>query len=115
VDFAIIADSYLEVARASALECEEDALQVVAACFESGLKSVLLPGTSLPDKFFTLASGFAGQVLQRFRNYQIRVALVLASEHGGPQRFREMVAEENRGAAFRVFEDHSAATAWLLE
>jgi Domain of unknown function (DUF4180) len=55
------------------LESAEDVVEVIGACFEHGVMSVLLYGENLTEGFFDLSSGEAGVVLQKVRNYYIRV------------------------------------------
>jgi Domain of unknown function (DUF4180) len=104
------------VAGARVLESAEDVVEVIGACFEHGVGSVLLYGENLTEGFFDLSSGEAGVVLQKLRNYRIRVAVVVSSQGGTRQsdRFREMMVEESRGNDFRVFEDRVEAVGWLV-
>lgn len=90
-------------------------MDIIGICFENRARSVLLYAENLTERFFDLSSGEAGAILQKFRNYRIRVAVVV-SPGGSPQsdRFREMVAEERQGDDFRIFDDRDAAEAWLI-
>jgi hypothetical protein len=76
--------------------------------------SVLLYSHNLPDAFFDLSSGQAGAILQKLRNYRVRLAVVCPP--GSVQfssRFGEVVAEERRGQYFNVFETRDEAREWL--
>ncbi len=92
----------------------EDALDLVAACMEHDAASVLLESHALPAAFFELRSGFAGEFLQKFSNYQIRLAAVFPSEAEYGDRFREFLSEARRGRAFRAFSARAEAEAWLF-
>jgi sugar phosphate isomerase/epimerase len=92
----------------------DDANLLLEACFSNGLRLVLLYAKNLTDGFFDLSSGEAGAVLQKLRNYGVRLALVCPP--GSVQfssRFGEMLAEEQLGSHFGVFETREAARAWL--
>jgi hypothetical protein len=91
----------------------EDAMDLVAACFEHDAERVLLESRVLPAAFFDLSSGFAGEFLQKFSNYRIRLAAVFPSEDGYSDRFREFLLEARRGSHFRVFASRSEAETWL--
>jgi hypothetical protein len=91
----------------------EDALGLVAACMEHDSERLLLESDRLPAAFFDLRSGFAGEFLQKFVNYQIRLAGVFPSEDGYSERFREFLLEARRGRGFRVFAARAEAEAWL--
>ena len=54
----------------------EDAGLVVEACVSNNVDSALLYAANLPEKFFDLSSGEAGAILQKLRNYRIRVAVL---------------------------------------
>jgi PadR family transcriptional regulator, regulatory protein AphA len=95
------------------LASEQDALDLVGACGESGARRLLIPTGCLGADFFDLRSGLAGQVLLKFSNYRITVAAVVAPEVSTQGRFGEFVWETNRGKAFRVFASLEDARAWL--
>jgi hypothetical protein len=87
---------------------------VIEACLSERVRSVLLYAQNLTHAFFDLSSGEAGAILQKLRNYRIRLAVVCAP--GRVQfssRFGEMLAEEQRGPHFSVFETRTAARQWL--
>jgi hypothetical protein len=92
----------------------EDIDQVLEACFSAGARAAVLYAENLPAPFFDLSSGQAGAILQKLRNYGVRLAVV--SRPGGVRassRFGEMVAEEGRGPHFGLFETRDAAREWL--
>ncbi len=91
----------------------EDAMDLVAACFEHDAERVLLESRVLPAAFFELSSGFAGEFLQKFSNYRIKLAAVFPSEDGYGDRFREFLQEAKRGRGFRVFTTRAEAQTWL--
>jgi hypothetical protein len=92
----------------------QDGGLLVEACWSAKTKDAMLYPANLPDEFFDLSSGQAGAILQKLRNYRIRLAVVCPP--GTVQfssRFGEMVAEESRGNHFRLFESREEARAWL--
>mgnify|MGYP000660045212 CR=1 FL=1 len=81
---------------------------------EGGTEAALLYAENLPAAFFDLSSGQAGAILQKLRNYGIRLAVVCPPGHVRfSRRFGEMVSEERRGSLFGVFETRRAAREWL--
>jgi hypothetical protein len=91
-----------------------DADLVLEACFSSGAASALLYAQNLTESFFDLSSGEAGAVLQKLRNYGIRLAVVCVPESVRfSSRFGEVAAEENRGDRFQLCESRQAALEWL--
>jgi hypothetical protein len=92
----------------------DDVLDLVGAGYEHRARSILLYAENLPERFFDLSSGEAGALLQKLRNYHLRLAVV-APEQSVPvsRMFGEMAREESRGGDFRLFEDEASAIAWL--
>jgi len=106
---------YIEYASAEmTLNSEGDALDIIAACFESNTNLVLLHSEILSENFFNLRTGLAGMVLQKFINYQVKVAVIIKNEENFNDRFREMVLEANKGNNFRFFKTIIEAEPWLL-
>ncbi len=92
----------------------EDARLVIEACISNNVDSALLYAANLPEKFFDLGSGEAGAILQKLRNYRIRVAVVCApGDVCFSSRFNEMAEEESRGDCFRLFDSRRTAQEWL--
>ena len=92
-----------------------DVVDIIGSCFEHEARAVLFYAENLTEHFFDLSSGEAGTILQKLRNYHIRLAVVMP-QNGLHQseRFRELAAEENKGDDFRLFDDRASAEAWLL-
>jgi hypothetical protein len=91
-----------------------DANRVIEACWSGGASLALLYAANLPEAFFDLSSREAGGILQKFRNYGIRLAVVCPEGSiRFSSRFREMVAEEQMRRHFAVFETRDEALEWL--
>jgi hypothetical protein len=92
----------------------DDASVVLEECFSNGVGLVLLYAKNLTEGFFDLSSGEAAAILQKLRNYRVRLAVVCPP---GAVRFSthfgEMVAEEQPKGFFGVFETRSTAVDWL--
>jgi hypothetical protein len=108
-----------EYAGIAFIECVEDitqigdALEIITACIENETNLLLVDTSRLPDEFFDLSSGFAGEFLQKMQNYRVRVAAVIPTDHSHSPRFREFLAEARTGRTFRAFGDRESAEVWL--
>jgi hypothetical protein len=92
----------------------DDATLLVEVCLSSRVSAALVYTPNLTDKFFDLSSGEAGAILQKLRNYRIRLAVVCAPDSVQfSSRFGDMHAEESRTGYFQVFESVQAAREWL--
>jgi hypothetical protein len=97
------------------LRMPTDVVDLIGACFEHGARSVLLYAENLPERFFDLSSGEAGEILQKLRTYRMRLAVVAPEERVlMTARFREMEREERLAGDFRLFEDEQSAREWLV-
>lgn len=87
---------------------------LVEACAAARTHDALLHPANLPAAFFDLSTGIAGEYLQKWRNYRVRVAVLCPpGAVAFSSRFPEMVAEESRKGNFRLFETRAPAVAWL--
>src|SRR5262245_47954264 len=90
--------------------------RVIEECFSGGATAALLYAANLPPAFFDLSSGQAGAILQKLRNYRIRLAVVCpAGSVKFSSRFGEMLADERRWPYFGLFETRQAASEWLRQ
>jgi hypothetical protein len=91
-----------------------DVDKLIEACFSNRSLRALLYSSNLPPAFFDLSSREAGAILQKLRNYRIRLAVVVDSTQPSfSTRFGEMVAEEQRGRDFGIFDNRADALDWL--
>lgn len=90
-----------------------DASLPIEACLSYGTDALLLRAEDLPEAFFDLSSGVAGDVLQRFANYRIRLAVIAVPEKFS-SRFADLLAEERGRGRFGAFDEPAAARTWLL-
>ena len=91
----------------------EDVITVLEACFDNAVDRLLLYSENLTDHFFDLSSGEAGEILQKLRNYHIRLAIVRSPTLRLSRRFGELMADESRGSYFRLFDERADAQEWL--
>jgi hypothetical protein len=77
------------------LSTGQDAVDVIA---NAGADVVAVPVARLDPGFFTLASGVAGEIVQKFVNYRVRLAIVgdIAGPLAASSSLRAFVAESNR-------------------
>lgn len=92
-----------------------DALDLVAACGEMGTGLLLLKAENLSPAFFDLSSGLAGDILLKFTNYQMKVALVIPRNLPVSERFAEFASETRFNREFRIFHQEDSALTWLLK
>ena len=65
----------------------------IATALGAGMDSggLLIDESQLGPDFFDLRTGLAGEVLQKFTNYRVRLAIVIADAQAYGGRFSELV------------------------
>ncbi|MFG1952642.1 DUF4180 domain-containing protein [Micromonospora sp. NPDC048830] len=99
-------DVVRERAGARVLECDpdgppvatvQDALDLIGAAF-LGAEVVAVPAGRLDGHFFDLGTRFAGEVMQKFVNYRLRLAIIgdISRHLATSPALRALVHESNR-------------------
>jgi len=81
------------------LRGEADALEVIAQASEHEVDLVVIPAERFDEGFFRLRTGMAGEIVQKFVNYRLRLVIVgdLSERLAGSSTLRAFVDETNRG------------------
>jgi hypothetical protein len=74
----------------------QDALNVIGAAFGRA-DTVAIAAERLDERFFRLSTGFAGEIMQKFVNYRIRLAIVgdISAQVAASGALRDLVRESN--------------------
>ncbi|SCF18825.1 protein of unknown function (DUF4180) [Micromonospora matsumotoense] len=105
-------DTLVTLAGCTALACApdgpkicggDDATDVIGAALGHGVELVVLPVRRLAVEFFTLRTGVAGEVVQKFVNYRLRLAVVgdISGHVTRSTALRDFVVEADRGRQLR--------------
>lgn len=94
-----------------AIRSMRDIADAIGACF--GADALLLTEAELGPAFFDLKSGLAGELLQKFVNYRMRVAIVVPDPAVHSTRFRELAYEHQSHPLIRFVRSQDEADAWL--
>ena len=99
---------------AAFLASVRDIDRLIEACFADRANAAMLYAANPTPAFFDLSSGEAGEILQKLRNYRIRLAVVCPpGSVVFSSRFGELLADERRGKHFGIFETRQDASDWL--
>jgi hypothetical protein len=76
----------------------QDALDLIGAAFGRA-DVVAVPAGRFDERFFRLRSGLAGEIMQKFVNFQTRLAVVgdISAHVAASTALRDLVVESNRG------------------
>ena len=58
-----------------AIQSLEDAMDLLGECFGNDCTGVVIPKNILSSEFFDLKTGLAGEILQKFTTYRIKLAV----------------------------------------
>lgn len=76
----------------------QDALDVIGTAFSRAAVAAV-PVSRFDERFFDLRTGLAGEVMQKFVNYRIRLVVVgdLSKQVAASIALRNLIAESNNG------------------
>ena len=80
----------------------QSALDLIATvAYQYNCRSIILPKRAVIDALFDLRTGLAGEILQKFENYRVRVAIVGDYSGYTSKALLDFIRESNRGT--RIF------------
>ena len=111
-----MADTVQELSGVKVLVCDpagpaittvQDALDLIGATYDGADR--------LDDTFFVLSTGFAGEVMQKFVNYHVRLVVLgdISRHLEASSALRSLVVESNRGSHIWFLADTDALAARL--
>ncbi len=88
----------------------QTALDLMATVrYETGCDRMALPKSAFTEDFFVLSTRLAGEVLQKFVNYQMKVAIFGDYSHYTSKPLKDFIYESNSGSrAFFVATEEEA-------
>jgi hypothetical protein len=88
-----------------------DVSKAVSATF--GTDGLILTEDDVSAEFFDLKAGLAGELFQKFENYQLYLAIVVPSPERHGERFNELAREHKSHNRIRIVRCKDEALAWL--
>jgi hypothetical protein len=86
-----------------------DALDLMASAGYYGARSLILGETNLSPEFFDLRTRVAGEILQKFSNYRIKLAIIGEFERYESKSLKAFIRESNRGNQIFFVPDRDTA------
>jgi hypothetical protein len=80
---------------------------------QMGCDRMAIPREAFDEAFFKLRTGLLGEVLQKFVNYQMRLAIYGDFSREKSQPLRDFMLESNRGRQAFFAPDEDKAGEWL--
>lgn len=76
---------------------EQDAAELLMNCRWQGADSIMLSQHNLPVEFFDLSTKLAGNILQKFSTYNVRLAIVGDFSKYESKSLKDFIYESNKG------------------
>lgn len=78
------------------IETAEDGLDLMGNLYYQGFDSIIIHEENLTPSFFDLKTGIAGEILQKFSNYRMRLAIIGNFEKYPAKSIQDFIFESNK-------------------
>ena len=92
---------------------EQEALDIMANAGYQGATAIILPAENISPDFFDLKTGLAGDILQKFSNYRMKLAIIGSFEGYKSRSLAAFIRESNRGNLIFFVPDMDTALTFL--
>ena len=93
---------------------EQEALDLMANAGYLGARAIILPAENLSSEFFDLKTGVAGDILQKFSNYRMKLAIIGSFQGYQSRSLAAFIRESNRGNLVFFVPDMDTALGYLF-
>lgn len=91
----------------------QDAMDLIAQCGYQGINNIILKVKNITPDFFDLSTGVAGETLQKFTNYRVKLAIVGDFSVYSSKSLKDFIYESNKRADILFVNDvEEAIRAW---
>lgn len=97
------------------LSSAEEGLDLLGNLYYQGFESVMLYSKNITPAFFDLKTGIAGEVLQKFSNYRVRLAIIGDFSGYTNESTRDFIFESNKLGQINFVGSQSEAIERLLK
>ena len=73
----------------------QDALNLMADCDYQGARNIIIKAKNITPDFFDLKTGIAGEILQKFSTYRVKLAVVGDFSEYKSKSLRDFIYESN--------------------
>jgi hypothetical protein len=75
----------------------EEGLQLLVDLYYQDFDKIIIHEKNITTDFFDLKTGIAGEILQKFSNYRVRLVIVGEFKKYPGQSFKDFIFESNKG------------------
>lgn len=110
IDIAVIRHDELSITDV------QSALDLIATVrYETGCDLMILSKDAVSEEFFDLSTKLAGDILQKFVNYQMKIAFIGDFSVYSSKSLKDFITESNKGNAIFFLPNEKAALDKLSE
>ena len=91
----------------------EEGLQLLADLYYQDVDRIILQEQNICTEFFDLKTGIAGEILQKFSNYRVRLAIVGDFSKYQSKSIKDFIYESNKGKQVNFVDSSENAIAKL--
>ena len=87
----------------------EDGLDLLGNLYYQGFDSIIIQENNITPDFFDLKNGIAGEILQKFSNYRVQLAIVGNFSKYSGKSLHDFIYESNKGGQIHFVNSVSEA------
>lgn len=91
----------------------DDGLQIMVDLYYQGYGEMILHEPNITPEFFDLKTGIAGEILQKFATYRVRLVIVGDFARYESKSLRDFIFESNKGGQINFLSSVEEAVAKL--
>lgn len=93
----------------------EDANDLLGNAYYQGFDGMIISADKISPRFFDLKTRLAGEILQKFSTFQMRLAIVGDFSVFPSENLKSFIYESNRGGLIHFSPTTADALAWFLK
>ena len=97
------------------LTAPEDANDLLGNAYYQGFDGMIISADKISPRFFDLKTRLAGEILQKFSSFQMRLAIVGDFSVFPSESLKSFIYESNRGSLIHFSPTTADALAWFLK
>jgi hypothetical protein len=98
IEFVNVKDYLIAEVKSDAVVINtlQDALDLMGDCYFQGARGIIIEEKNIIPNFFDLKTGIAGEILQKFSTYDIRLSIVGDFSKYTSKSLRDFIYESNK-------------------
>lgn len=93
----------------------DDGVDLIGNVYYQGFDKIILHSGNLSADFFDLTTGIAGEILQKFSNYRVRLAIIGDFSTYTSKSLQDFIRESNRGKSVNFLSSKDEAISRLSD